>query len=159
MGQEPRSDRAAELAAELEEAAAALVAVVAQIEPDRWRRVVRPGVWAIGKDAEHVLEATAYHEWIIRLTIGDKVSPRRPVLERSRLTSKLSPQEVMSLLQTRSSAGAALIRTLTVEQLALPTKPPRAGAASLAATIQRVMIGHYETHRAEIETKDRAFGA
>ena len=157
MVREPGSGRAAELAGGLEDAASALIAVVAEIEPDRWRRVPGPGVWAIGKDAEHVVEAAGYHEWIVRLTIGDKVSSRRPVLERSRLTSELSPQEVVSLLQTRSGEAAALIRELTDEQLALPTKPPRAGAAPLAATIERVMIGHYGTHRAAIEAKLRAF--
>ena len=144
------------LAAELEDAASALIAVVAEIEPDRWGRVPGSGVWAIGKDAEHVVEAAGYHEWIIRLTIGDKVS-RRPILERSRLTSNLSPHEVVSLLRTRSGEGAALIRELREDQLTLPTKPPRAGAAPLAATIERVMIGHYGTHRAEIEAKLRAF--
>lgn len=156
MVREPNSGRAAELAGDLEDAASGLIAVVAEIEPDRWRHVPGPGVWAIGKEAEHVVEAAGYHEWIVRLTIGDKVSSRRPVLERSRLTSELSPREVAGLLRTRSGEGAALIRGLTDAQLGPPTKPPRAGAAPLAATIERVMIGHYGTHRAELEAKLRA---
>jgi len=157
MVREPSSSRAGELAGDLEAAASALIAVVAEIEPDRWRHVPGPGVWAIGKDAEHVVDAAGYHEWIVRLTIGEKVSSRRPVIERSRLTSELSPQEVVSLLRIRSGEGAELIRELTDEQLALTTKPPRAGAAPLAVTIERVTIGHYGTHRAEIEAKLRAF--
>jgi hypothetical protein len=157
MGWEPRSGHAADLAAELERAADALIAVVAAIEPDCWGEVPGPCVWAIGKDAEHVVEATVYHEWIIRLTIGERVSSRRPVLERSRMTSELSPSEVVGQLRARTAQGAALIRGLTDEQLALPTKPGRAGAAVLAATIERVMIGHVETHRAAIEAKHRAF--
>jgi hypothetical protein len=158
MGGEARSVRAAELAAELERAASSLSAVVSEVEPDHWRHTHGPGVWAIGKDAEHVIEAVGYHAWIVRRTIGDAASSRRPVLERSRLTSDLSPQDAVGLLARRSAEAAALIRGLTDEQLQLPTKPPRARGEVLAVTIERVMIGHYETHRAEIEAKRDALG-
>ena len=62
MGTVPGPLRAAELAARLRHAASELIAVVAEIEPDHWQRVPAPGVWAIGKDAEHVIDATGYHE-------------------------------------------------------------------------------------------------
>ena len=96
-----RSERAATLAARLNEAAAALIAVIADLEPDRWRHIPAPGVWAIGKDAEHVIEAAGYHQWIIRLTIGQKVSSRRPVLERKKLTTDLSSAEAVERLRRR----------------------------------------------------------
>ena len=96
-----RSERAATLAARLDEAAAALIAVIADIEADRWQHIPAPGVWAIGKDAEHVIEAAGYHQWIVRLTIGQKVSSRRPVLERKQLTTDLSPQKAVALLRRR----------------------------------------------------------
>ena len=100
-----RSERATTLAARLDEAAAALISVVANIEPDRWRRIPAPGVWSIGKDAEHVIEAAGYHEWIVRLTIGQRVPSRRPVLERRQLTTDLSPQQAVALLRRRSDEG------------------------------------------------------
>ena len=120
------SERAATLAARLEEAATALIAVIAHTEPNRWRHIPAPGVWAIGKDAEHVIEAAGYHQWIVRLTTGQKVSSRRPALERKRLTTDLSPQEAVALLRRRAEEGAELILGLTDEQLNLPTRPPRA---------------------------------
>jgi hypothetical protein len=46
-----------------------------------------------------------------------------------------------------------LIRGLSDEQLDLETRPPRAGGQCLAETIERVLIGHYEVHRASIEAK------
>ena len=150
-----RSERAATLAARLDEAAAALIAVIADIEPDRWRHVPAPGVWAIGKDAEHVIEAAGYHQWIVRLTIGQKVSSRRPVLERKQLTTDLSPQEAVVLLRRRTDEGAELILGLTDEQLNLPTKPPRARRQTLAETIELVLIGHHDGHRGDIEAKSR----
>ena len=66
----------------MREAAARLIAVIEPIDDERWRNPSEPGVWSIGKDAEHVAEAAVYHQWIVRLTIGQKVSSRRPALER-----------------------------------------------------------------------------
>jgi uncharacterized damage-inducible protein DinB len=150
---EERSGRAAALAARLRQAAARLVAVIEPIDDELWRHVPEPGVWSIGKDAEHVVEASVYHQWIVRLTIGDKVSSRRPTLERRSMTSDLSPREAAELICQRTEDGARLLIDLTDEQLDLPTRPPRANRQVLAETIDRVLIGHFDTHRASIEAK------
>ena len=153
-----RSGRAGRLAAQLDVAASALIAAIAQSDVDRWEHVTGPGIWSIGKDAEHVIEAIGYHEWIVRLTVGSAVSSRRPTLERSRLTTDLSRDHAIELLRRRSEEVSNLIRALTDEQLDLPTRPPRAGSATLATTVERVLIGHYGAHRDQIESKGRAVG-
>ena len=89
-------------------------------------------MWSIGKDVEHVIEAAGYHQWIVRLTVGQKVPSRRPVLERKQLTTDLSPQEAIAILRSRTEEGAGLILGLTDEQLNLPTRPPRARSQALA---------------------------
>ena len=150
-----RSERATTLAARLDEAATALISVVANIEPHRWRRIPAPGVWSIGKDAEHVIEAAGYHQWIVRLTIGQKVPSRRPVLERKQLTTDMSPEEAVGLLRGCSDEGIELLLGLTVDQLNLPIRPPRARSQALAETIELVLIGHYNAHRSDIEAKSR----
>jgi hypothetical protein len=152
------SVRSAELAARLGESAAALVAAVDGIDDDRWMLVPAPGVWSIGKDAEHVAEAATYHQWIVRRTIGKNVPSRRPAIERNRLTTDLSPTETVELLRRRTEDGARLLLDLTDDELALPTRPPRAKAERLAETIDRVLIAHYDTHRSEIEAKLREIG-
>jgi len=152
------SERAAALAARLEAAAAALIAALSQVEPDRWSRVPSAGVWSIGKDAEHVIEAGVYHEWIVLLTIGDKVASKRPAIERAQLTTELSPAQAVATIRTRAVEVADLLRGLTDEQLDRSTRPPRARAAILADTIDRVLIGHVDAHRADIEAKMRAPG-
>ena len=81
------------------------------------------------------------------------MSSRRPALERRRLITRLTPAEAVGLLRARSDASAALIRSLTDAKLSLATKPPRSCGETLAATIERVMIGHYDTHRAAIKAK------
>jgi uncharacterized damage-inducible protein DinB len=152
------SIRFAGLAARLGESAAALIAAVDWIDDDRWMLIPAPGVWSIGKDAEHVAEAATYHQWIVRRTIGQNVSSRRPAIERNLLTTDLSSIETVELLRRRTEDGARLLLDLTDDELALPTRPPRAKAERLAETIVRVLIGHYDTHRAEIEAKLRAIG-
>jgi hypothetical protein len=149
------SERPAALAARLRAAAAELIRVIEPIGDDRWRHVPSPGVWSIGKDAEHVTEAAMYHQWIIRTTIGDDVSPRRPAIERNRMTTVLSPLEAVELLRQRTEDGATLLLALTDRQLDLATRPPRARAQRLAETIERVLVGHYDAHRSAIEAKLR----
>ena len=149
------SARAARLAADLESTAAALLAVLDGVDGQRWMAVPEPAAWSIGKEAVHVVEATAYHQWIVRLTIGEKVSSRRPAIERQELTTELTPAQVVDLIRQRTAEGAALVRSLTDDQLDLPTRPPRARDSALAATIEHVLIAHYGGHRGEIERKLR----
>ena len=76
--------RAAELAIRLRQVANQLVTVIQRIDDRSWRQVTTPGTWSISKEAEHIAEALGYHQWIVRLTIGEKVLLRRPSLERAR---------------------------------------------------------------------------
>ena len=147
------STRGRDLAARLDEASVALVGVLLTVGPDAWSSVPGPGVWSIGKDAEHVAEAAGYHQWIVRLTIGEKVGSRRPSLERAQLVSSRSQAEMIDLIRARTEDGKRLLLSLTDEQLDLPTRPPRARGQRLAQTIEGVLIGHYGGHRADIEAK------
>jgi hypothetical protein len=152
----PGSARAAALAARLRAAAASLIAVVEQVEPDRWGRVPAPGVWSVGKDAEHAAEGAALHQWIVRRTIGERVSSSRPNVERKLLASALSPGEAAALLRRRTDGGVRLVQGLSDEQLDLPTRPPGARPQSLAEAIEGALIGHLNHHRDEIAAKLRA---
>lgn len=147
--------RAAALVARLHSAAEALIAIVEQIDPERWLHVPKPGVWSPGKDAEHVADGAAYHQWLVRLSLGQPV-PARPGIERKLLTARLSQREVADLLRRRTEDSANLVRGLSDEQLNLPARPPRARPRTLAQMIEGVLIGHYDTHRENIESKLRA---
>ena len=132
------------------------MALLEDVPPDRWMRIPSPGVWSVGKDVEHLAEAAVYHQWIIRMTIGQEVSSRRPRLERDHLTTDLTPLDAVDLLRQRTEEGVSLIRSLTDAQLELPTRPPRARDQNLAETVERVLIGHYRVHHRDIESKLRA---
>jgi hypothetical protein len=150
---EPRSPRAASLASGLGQAAARLAALIESIDGERWRRVPAPGTWSIGKEAEHAVEAIGYHAWIVRRTIGQRVGPRRPPLERKRLTTDLAPTIVSELLRERAAETERLLIGLSDAQLDLATKPPRAATPLLPETIQHVLIEHLDGHRRSIQSK------
>jgi len=147
-----RSSRAAGLAEKLRAASEALIAIVERIEPERWVNVPGPGVWSPSKDAEHVADGAAYHQWIVRHTLGQKV-PARPGIERKPVTARHSQREVVDLLRQRTEEGANLVGGLSDEQLDLLPRPPRARLRTLAQMIESVLIGHYDTHRKAIESK------
>lgn len=156
MRMDAGSTRAAELAASLRDVASNLIFTIAETQPDHWLCPPGPGIRAIGKDTEHVIEAAGYHQWIVRRATGAKVSSRQPVLERQQMTTELSIAEAMDLIQGRTEEAAALLSGLTDEQLELPTRPPRARSQRLAQTIEAVLIGHYAAHQRDIEAKQRA---
>jgi uncharacterized damage-inducible protein DinB len=158
MESHANAPRAATLGADLLAAASTLISVLERMEPERWMHVPGPSVWSVGKDADHVAEAAVYHQWIVRLTIGQKVSGRRPVIERQELTTIMTMQQAVDLIRKCTDEGAALISSLTDEQLAMPTRPPRARGQVLADTIRLVLIGHYDGHRRDIERKLRDGG-
>jgi uncharacterized damage-inducible protein DinB len=152
---QPGSARAAALAARLREAAAALIALVEQIDPERWEHVPGPGVWSVGKEAEHAAEGAALHRWIVRLTLGERVASGRPAVERKRLTTALPPREAADLIRQRTDEAARLVEGLSDAQLDLPKRPPGSKPRSLAEEIEGTLIGHLNHHRAAIEAKLR----
>jgi len=147
------SPRAAALATDLHQAVEDLATLIGGIPPDRWNAVPAAGVWSVGKEAAHVAEALHYHQWIVHLTVGDKVPSRKPVLERLEMTTDLSPVEMIDLVRTRAAEGEALVGGLSDPQLDLVTKPPRANSPPLAQTIENTLIGHLRRHTGEIAAK------
>ena len=147
------SPRATALADRLTNARDSLTSVLERIDLDDWLRVPAPGVWSPGKDAEHVADGNVLHQWVVRLTIGQAKASARPRIEREQMTSTRSPTEVIAFVHDTLGEAAILVRGLTDHQLDLVTKPPKAGAPSLAETVQGLMIDHVEHHRREIEAK------
>ena len=143
------SERGAHLVEHLRDASSAQIEVVEWIPSERWLEVATPGEWSPGKDAEHVAEGNALHQWVVRSSVRQEPG-KRPVLERACLTARLAQPEVIELLRRRAQESSSLLEPLTDEQLALPCR-----TRTLGEFIERVLIGHYWTHQAEIERKLR----
>jgi hypothetical protein len=150
---------AASLVVRLHRASEALTALVEGIDAVTWVHVATPGEWSVSKDAEHVGDGAVYHRWIVRRGIGEKVTARRPSIERDRLTAQSSQAEVVAQLRQQTEESAALVGGLSHAQLGLSLRPPRAGLRTLADLIEAVMIGHYRVHQRAIAAKLRKHAA
>jgi uncharacterized damage-inducible protein DinB len=153
MDAHPGSQRSIELADRLTDARDALTSLLERIDGQAWLRVPGPGVWSPSKEAEHVADGNVLHQWVVRLTLGQAKVSQRPGIERTQLTSRRSAAEVIEQVRRTLDEASTLIRSLTDDQLDLTTKPPKAGAPTLAGTIQGLMIDHVDHHRREIEAK------
>lgn len=141
------SERAARLVEQLLDASNALIGLAERIPADRWLDVNTPGEWSPGKDAEHVADGNALHQWVVRSTLRHQPG-KRPVIERARLTARLAQPDVIRLLKARAQESSSLLTPLTDDQLGLPCR-----TRTLGEFIERVLIGHYRTHQAAIERK------
>src|SRR5438105_6212429 len=94
------SSRATALVERLRQVSEALIGLVGAIESERWMNMPRPGVWSARKEAEHVADGAAYHLWIVRGGLGQKV-PARPRIARGQLTAQRSQRNVVDLLVQR----------------------------------------------------------
>ena len=142
--------RAAALVKQLRTTADAFFALLDRIPDDRWSEVDKPRVWSPSKDAEHVAEGNALHQWVVRAALRRKLG-QRPVVDRARLTAQFARREVIALLRERTGESISLIDELTDEQLDLPCRLPR----TIEDFVKRVLIGHYATHHGDIERKLR----
>jgi uncharacterized damage-inducible protein DinB len=146
------ASRSTALADRLQRAVDDLIGVIGGVDLRRWREIPVSGGWSIGKEAEHVAEAAAYHRWIVRRTIGG-ATEARPAIERTRQTSDLSPSEAVTRIRESGDDGVRLILGLTDDQLDLPTTPRRARHGRLGETIEHVLVAHVEGHRRYIEAR------
>ncbi len=145
------STRAAALATALRMTVERFIATVGRIGPEQWA-ATRSGPsgerWTLGKEAEHVAEALAAHAWSIRLSVGESVGPP-PDIDRVTMSPRASAAEVVAALRREVEDGARLLAALTDAHLALPAQPTRTRTVDQA--IARVLIGHLERHRVEME--------
>jgi len=132
---------------QLHAASDALIAQVERIPAADWPHVSTPGEWSPGKDAEHVADGNALHQWVVRSALRQRAG-KRPAVERQRMTAAVSQLEVARLLKERVDESARLIESLTDEQLDLPCR-----TSTVGEFVERALIGHITTHHTEIARK------
>jgi hypothetical protein len=145
------SQRSDELAAHLQSALDALLSVIQSASAAQWSAIPSPGEWSVGKEAEHVADGNAYHLFLVRQSLRQR-GLKRPGIERSALVTSRTRAEVIELLQQQTSACLGVITSLSANDLALPTRPFRPGAPTIAHLIKG-MSNHYHVHRQSIEAK------
>src|SRR5450631_4652930 len=103
------SERATALANQVRQAGTALMQTVGQVDDAHWGRVVEDGVWSPGKDAEHVTQGAAYHQWLVRTSALGDTSERSASTQRDIMVALLSKREVLDALKQRTDQSASLV--------------------------------------------------
>jgi hypothetical protein len=132
----------------------AIIDLVAGTDPGTWDRSPGPGVWSAGKESEHVAEALPLHLWFVRRSLRQRAGTR-PTIERDTLTTDRSPLEVAERIRQERDTAIAVIAPLTDPELELPSNPPRGRDDRVAELIERIVIGHLETHHAALTRRLR----
>lgn len=134
-------------------AASALIAVTSNVEPDRWCRVPAHGVWSIGKETEtrHRGRRLPRMDRSTDDRAARVVPPTGPRTKKADHPPHARGGRQAAACPQRCKRGSDPVphgrETLAGDQA------PRSCGETLAATIERVMIGHYDTHRAAIKAK------
>jgi DinB superfamily len=151
-------ERATVLANEVREAGTRLMQTVRQVDDAAWTRVAEDGVWSPGKDAEHVTQGAAYHQWLVRTTALGDTSPRSASTRRDIMVAVMPKDDILRLLEQRTEQSALLVESLSDEQLRMPapTFGPDGPPRTVDQMIKGQMIRHYHEHRENIEAKLRA---
>ena len=151
-------ERATALANQVREAGARLIQAVRQVDDAAWARVTEDGVWSPGKDAEHVTQGAAYHQWLVRTTALGDTSERTAGTQRDIKGAVLTKDDGLDALHQRTEQSAQLVASLSDAQLRLPapTLGPDGPPRNVDQMIEGQMIRHYHEHRENIEGKAAA---
>jgi hypothetical protein len=155
-----RNPEAQALAHQFEEAVQTLGALLERCSVEQWRTICPEEGWTVGVTAHHVAGSFRFISGLIEaLAVGN---PLPEVTEagidegNARHAVKFADcdqGETIAGLRVKGAAAAQLIAGLSDEQLenAAPFALRSGRVTSVRRIIERMLIGHVESHRADIE--------
>ena len=155
------SQRAAELAAKLESANAAVIAALERCSDEQLKRTCEGEGWPVTVAAHHVAVSHTGIAGLVKLIAdGQPVPPITMEMinagnaQHAREFANVTREETLAALRTGGQAAVEMVRGLTDEQLDRTAPMAFAGGAewSAAEVIERVLIGHPIGHGESIRT-------
>ena len=145
-------NRAEDLAARFEQANEALIATIEQSAEEQWRQPCPDEHWSVGVLAHHVAEDHELLAGFVQQLANGEPLPALTMAqvdamnaERAQQCAGCTKEETLELLRRNGAAAAALVRSLSDEQLAR-TGTFFGQTMSTAQLIERVLIGHIAEH-------------
>lgn len=145
------------LAAQFEQANEAVIAAVEALTDEQWAARTAAEGWSVGVAAHHIAASHAAIAGFTRLVAtGQAPPPLTPEMfdqinaQHAREHTACSIAETLELLRSGGAGAAAVVRTLTDEQLAC-TAPVLGRETSAAQVIEQILIGHPRQHLASIQ--------
>lgn len=154
------SDRAAALAAQFEDANAAVIAAVERCSPEQWAKTCSAEGWSVGVTAHHIATGHAMISSFVGMVAnGQPVPPvTREMIDAGNAQhaqehAGCTREEVLEMLRRDGSAAAGLLRGLSDEQLDRTAPMAFAGGAELSAQAiaEMILIGHPKDHVRSIQ--------
>ena len=156
-------DSTAEIVARFDATLAEFRALVARIEPARWRTpgVNTPGPRLFPEDEDRPVNVIAHHVavWLPRHTelMRKRAAGEQVAIDANALNAQdavehagVTPEDVLAELDRNAPPTREFLSGLTEQHLEM-TWETRMGPMSLRGGIERVLIGHVDMHRASIE--------
>ena len=154
------SERAADLAAKLESANAAVIAALESCSDEQLKQTCAGEGWPVTVAAHHVATSHTGIGGLVQLIAnGQPVPPITMEMidagnaQHAKEFANVSREETLAALRTEGQAAVEMVRGLTDEQLDRTAPMAFAGGAewTTAEVIERVLIGHPQMHGASIE--------
>ena len=154
------STRAADLAAKLDEANAAVIEAVESSSEADWQRVTSSEGWSVGVTARHIAASHLPIMGLIELVAtGGEVPPVTMEMfhasnaQHAQEHAACTREEVLEILRRDGKAAADKLRGLSDEQLDRTASMAFAGGAEMSAVqlVEMILLGHPVQHLESIK--------
>jgi hypothetical protein len=153
------SERAADLAAKLDSANAAVIAALESCSTEQLGKTCEGEGWPVTVAAHHIAVSHTGIAGLVQLIANGQPLPAITMemidagnAQHAQEFANVSREETLAMLRKEGQAAVEMVRGLTDEQLDRTAPMAFAGGAewSAAEVIERVLIGHPEMHGASI---------
>ena len=150
--------RAEELARQFERVHDEFLTAIEPMSPEQWAAATHEEGWTAGAAAHHAAIAAEPLSGFIRAAAaGEPLPPITPEQlneinrQHAEAFANVSKDEVVAEVKKNVPPTAALIRSLSDEQLDRQAQTPFAGPMTTEQIINNVLIGHVQQHLASVQ--------
>ena len=152
------SQRAEELATQFQQVHDQLVAAIQPMSPQQWAAATHEEGWTAGAAAHHaVIAAEPLSGFVRAAATGEPLPPITPEQlneinrQHAEAFANVSKDEVIAEVNKNVPPTAALLRSLTDEELDKQAETPFGGPMTTEQIIRNVLIGHVQQHLASVQ--------
>lgn len=152
------SQRSEALAKQFEDVHSQFKSAIESMSDEKWRATTHEEGWTAGVAAHHAISSTEpLTGFVVAASTGQPFPPITPQqldelnAQHAKAFANVSKADVLAELNKSVPPAAALIRSLTDEQLDRQADTPFGGPMTTEQIITNVMIGHAQTHLASAQ--------
>lgn len=152
------SQRSEALAAQFEQVNDQFTSAIQGMSDEQWRATTEPEGWTAAAAAHHaVISYGPLTAFVVAASLGGPFPPITPQqldemnAQHANDFANVSKDDVLAVVKKDVPPTAAMLRTLTDEQLDLASETPFGMTMTTEQLITNVLIGHTQTHLASAQ--------